>query len=48
MSASIFPIFTGLDGMFTYCYFTSAMFSTLEIIGLLILFWPDIKDRFHG
>jgi hypothetical protein len=40
-----FPIFTNADAMFTYCYFTSAMFTTLEVIGLAILFWPDIKER---
>jgi len=45
---SIFPIATGADALYTYCYFTSAIFTILEIIGLLILFWPDIKEKFNG
>jgi hypothetical protein len=39
-----FPIRVDLDNLYLFCYCASAFFTTLEIIGLAVLFfWPQHK-----
>ncbi len=37
-------IAVALDGIYFFCYATSAIYSTLEIIFIAALFWPEITQ----
>lgn len=34
-------IHVALDGIYFFCYATSAVYTTLEIIFIAALYWPD-------
>jgi hypothetical protein len=35
-------IITDLDGIHLFCYGVSAIYTAIEIVFILVLFWPDI------
>lgn len=36
-------IHIALDGIYLFCYTTSAVYTTLEIIFIAALYWPDAR-----
>lgn len=40
-------IYVALDGIYFFCYATSAVYTTMEGILILVLFWPEIVEKFR-